>query len=468
MKRILMLLLLPAFMACTATDKDVTNVKIITENATFEEAELAYFTDFLTRSRESVKATRQDDGTFSFEILPNYPVIANITLGDKRMNVFLDKSSNLQIMADMDDLENSVVFEGSLANENKFLRLYSREYEPTYNRQVFMGMMRESQPDDFTAFANNAIEDVMGTMAEFHASNPLSNSFREYFSTDFQYQVYGYQLMYPMYLDFFFDEDDLPEIPENYFSFLDDATDFSREKLMVASCASFHSTYIQYYLSEQSERVPEGITYPEMIQWVAGDAFEGDARSYTEAFAINFKFNHGDFHAAVEDYEAFKVSNDWELLNELLATTYNNASRVAPGVVAPEIALTDINGNEVALSDFRGKVVYLDFWASWCGPCMREVPYAKELKQRFEGEEDLVFLYVSVDDDEQAWRRTVEQQQIQGVHLNVKGMRHEVAQSYNVQGVPSFFLIDRDGVIHNNNPSRPSGETIDEELRSLL
>ncbi len=468
MKKIFLLLLLPAFIACTDTHEDITQVKVITENATFEEAELSYFTDFITRNRETITATRQEDGSFTFEVQPEFPVMASITLGDRRMNVFLEKGNDLQIMADMADLENSVVFEGDLANENKFLELYSSSYEAVYNRQGFMAKMRETQPDEFTQFANTAMDDVMTAMEDFHAANPMGKTFRDYFTTDFKYQVYNHMLTYPMYLEYFFDAEEIPEIPEDYYAFLDDAVDFTREKLMVGSASSFHSTYIQYYLSENEERVSEDMSYPEMIMWVAEDAFEGDARKYTEAFGINFQFNHGDFHTAVENYETFKQSNDWELLNDMLATTYANASKVAPGAKAPEIALTDINGDEVALSDFRGKVVYLDFWASWCGPCMREMPFAKELKSRFEGEEDLVFLYVSVDDDEQAWRRTVEQHDIKGVHLNVKGMRHDVAQSYNVQGVPSFFLIDREGIIHDNNPSRPSGETIDEELNALL
>lgn len=468
MKKILLLLLLPAMIACSETDKDVTQVQLMTENATFEEAELVYFTDFITRNRESVKAAKQDDGTFIFEIKPDFPVIASITMGDARMNVFLEKGSDLKIMADMDNLENSVVFEGSLAGENEFLELYSSVYEPLYNQQVFMGKMRESQPGEFTQFAQTAVYEVTEAMNEFHTETPLGSSFRDYFTTDFTYQVYGYQLTYPMYLQYFFDEEEIPEIPENYYDFLEDAVDLSREDLMVGSAASFHSTYVQYYLGENEDRIPEDFTYPEMIMWVADNAFEGDLQSYTKAFGINFQFNHGDFHTAVENFESFKSSNDWEMLNELLAASYNQASKVAPGVEAPEFTLTDINGEEVSLNDFTGKVVYLDFWASWCGPCMREMPYAKELKKRFDGEEDLIFMYVSVDEDEQAWRRTVEQHDIKGVHLNVKGMRHDVAQSYNVQGVPSFFLIDRDGIIRDNNPSRPSGETIDEELKALL
>jgi len=141
---------------------------------------------------------------------------------------------------------------------------------------------------------------------------------------------------------------------------------------------------------------------------------------------------------------------------------------LAPGQPAPEFTLTDINGNQVSLSDFAGKVVYLDFWASWCGPCMREVPFAKELKKRMANQPDIVFLYISVDTDETAWRNTVAQQQIQGVHLNVPGFDHEVPQTYNLRGVPTFFLIGRDGKIINNRPPRPSNPEIDQVLNNAL
>ncbi|HAJ99238.1 MAG TPA: hypothetical protein DCM62_04360 [Bacteroidales bacterium] len=99
---------------------------------------------------------------------------------------------------------------------------------------------------------------------------------------------------------------------------------------------------------------------------------------------------------------------------------------------------------------------------------MREVPFAKELKKRMENQADLVFLYISVDVDDAAWRSTVEQHQIQGVHLNVPGFEHEVPKAYNLQGVPTFFLIGRDGTIISNSPPRPSNPAIDQVLLDAL
>ncbi|MFW5725028.1 MAG: TlpA family protein disulfide reductase [Bacteroidota bacterium] len=468
MKKLWMLFIVAAFAACTKSDPNLTTVNLHLDNAEFEEVELVYVTDFIVGDRVIETVANDGNGTFAFEILPDAPLMASLTLGDQRLNIFLNHGKELTINADMLDLQNSIAFEGSLANENEFLKLYSIEVEPSYNRQAITSQMRTADPEEFLSFTNAMTDEIFLFMEDFHQTDSLSEAFRDYFITDISYQVYGHKLMFPRYQEYYKDEDDIKPLPEGYYDFVEPALFFTEENLRIPSCAGFLTNYMSYYLDKHNEQVPEGISYPEMLMWVAENGLEDTAQKYGMAYAINFQFNHGDFQTAVENFEDFKQDNTWQYLNNILAKSKENASKVAPGAVAPEFTLTDINGEEVSLSDFKGKVVYLDFWASWCGPCMREVPHAKELKKRFEDEDDLVFLYVSVDEDPNAWRRTVEEHQIQGVHLNVKGMRDDVAQSYNVRGVPSFFLIDREGIIHDNNPSRPSGDTIDEELKALL
>jgi thiol-disulfide isomerase/thioredoxin len=134
-------------------------------------------------------------------------------------------------------------------------------------------------------------------------------------------------------------------------------------------------------------------------------------------------------------------------VKEIVDAEYQKVLALSPGNLAPAFNLTDITGNPVSLSDFAGKVVYLDFWASWCGPCMREVPFAKELKDRMEGYDDLVYLYISVDTDEQAWRKTVDEKEISGVHVNVPGFSHENSWAYNLKGFSDLFSDRRDGKI---------------------
>lgn len=289
----------------------------------------------------------------------------------------------------------------------------------------------------------------------------------EFFKTDLDYSRFSYLVNYPAYYAYF--NADTPDLPDGYFNFLDDALNFTDDHFRVRSFAGFLGEYVQHYLRTYPENLPEDADNFENQMWVSNNVLRGKARYFTTANAINSALNWGDFKQGEKAFLEFRKQNPYPAFTDALQNAYDDALRVAPGSPAPAFTLNDIDGNPVSLSDFSGKVVYLDFWASWCGPCMREVPYAKELKKEFEGVDDLVFLYISVDDDPGAWRRTVEAQNIQGVHLNVPGMRAEVAESYNVKGVPSFFIIDREGVIHDNNPGRPSsGELIVQQLNTAL
>lgn len=131
---------------------------------------------------------------------------------------------------------------------------------------------------------------------------------------------------------------------------------------------------------------------------------------------------------------------------------------VQAGRVAPAFTLTDNTGKAVSLADFKGKVVYLDFWGTWCGPCMAEMPASNTLKQQFAGR-DVVFLYISVSDKEAKWQQVLSAAHLTGpnsVHLRSPSGDYTVPTAYNVSGYPSYLLIGRDGRIRLSNAPRPS------------
>src|SRR5690606_38180730 len=99
------------------------------------------------------------------------------------------------------------------------------------------------------------------------------------------------------------------------------------------------------------------------------------------------------------------------------------------------------------LSDLKGKVVYIDFWASWCKPCLEQVPHAKTLKEELEGK-DVVFLYISIDTDTSSWKKMIELKQINGLHGIVYGGFSSVPMKlYQINGIPQYFIIGKDGKI---------------------
>lgn len=134
----------------------------------------------------------------------------------------------------------------------------------------------------------------------------------------------------------------------------------------------------------------------------------------------------------------------------LLLLTFNSFSQEV-GDKAPEIELTDNKGNKVKLSDLKGKVVLIDFWASWCGPCRRENPnvveaFSKYHSSKFKNAKGFEVFSVSLDRKEEAWIEAIKQDKLSWDN-HVWDKNGDFAKQYHITSIPMAFLIDGDGNI---------------------
>ncbi len=144
-------------------------------------------------------------------------------------------------------------------------------------------------------------------------------------------------------------------------------------------------------------------------------------------------------------------------------------NKAIAGKPAPDFKLENIDGGQTSLSDFKGKVVYLDVWATWCKKCLEEMNKGKKLKEAFKGNKDVVFLYVSIDIDAEKWKNYIKLNQVEGVHLISRdGAEENILQRYDIPYIPRFVLIDKQGNIVQYEAKAPSDASIEGDIKALL
>lgn len=141
--------------------------------------------------------------------------------------------------------------------------------------------------------------------------------------------------------------------------------------------------------------------------------------------------------------------------------------RTEPGQPAPVFTLTSNTNTLHSLADFKGKVVYLDLWASWCGPCRAETPDFKELYEKYKDDKRVAFISIAVSDGEKEWRKALDEDQPGWLQLIDKDKM--VLEAYAAKFIPKFILIDKQGRIADFNAPRPSEkEKIEQALANEM
>ena len=172
------------------------------------------------------------------------------------------------------------------------------------------------------------------------------------------------------------------------------------------------------------------------------------------------------------DFQKKSIDNNYNEVVKYYKKNYesNLAKSKLNNTISPSFNYENHKGGTTKLEDLKGKYVYIDVWATWCGPCRAEIPSLKKLEEKYH-DKNIVFVSISidVDKDHEKWKNFVSEKQLGGIQLFAdKNWNSEFMLSYGINSIPRFILIDPNGKIVKSDASRPSNPELQKQLDALL
>lgn len=425
--------------------------------------QLIYRREHLSRT-----ATAVLDRTGNFALaVPDLaePVMAELYIAEQHTTLYLTPGDKLTQNLDFPRFAETLRYTGRGADLNNYLAraLYSFEQGPagTLPRPQDQ-LTAATTPGQMRQAADSFRQARQNFLTTYTAAHPLPAAFQQEMRAHIDLQWALTLLEYPERYQRLAHQ--AAVLPAAYYDFLPQLPPHTLDTYNVRERGVNDNTLVFMCLRAYGQRlIPSGTlsTNPaegeQLYAWATAELRPVEARDIAVSMLLfqQLKDNLPGVEAA---YPAFRAHNQDSSKARDLRYAMAQQRLVSSGRVAPAFTLLDDTGKAVSLADFKGKVVYLDFWGTWCAPCLAEVPASISLREQF-ASRGVVFVYISVADEELKWKKVLAAKHLKGpgsVHL--RSLDNTVPLVYNVMGYPSYVLIGRDGRIRLANAPRPSAK----------
>jgi len=247
-------------------------------------------------------------------------------------------------------------------------------------------------------------------------------------------------------------------------------------RTLTGSCAVNKRSNVEYQELKDWVLTP----FDEEMNDVLADFVKKHPASYVTAYLLRYSRNCPT-DSLRKVYTAFPAAVKQSSYGKAIAEALENRKKGVPGALAAGFSSTDINGQALSLSDYKGKYVLVDFWASWCVPCRKGNPHLKELYSQYK---DKGFEIIGVSDDDsrpEAWKGAVAKDELPWKHV-LRGMKvtrdgdkvnidrsKDISAGYNVSSLPTQILIGPDGkIIGRYGEGGDEHAALDEKLQTIF
>ncbi|NQY09871.1 MAG: TlpA family protein disulfide reductase [Flavobacteriales bacterium] len=371
------------------------------------------------------------------------------------IELYLEPGNDMQISLNLDDAINTAKFEGDGAIENNIKLAVLKIDDFTNQAETYRDQSAYLELNNLFLDSTQALIDNAGCDASFKAFIKKEVVYRyAYYIADFEVMEEGTnfseaynKMSIPLY-------DSVEFVSSYYYGkymfsyFLSQVYLVSDHRTDLKAIQRTCDAAVAELDNVKDENVKDYLIEQELYYWVS------DMSAGIEAVQI--------YHDAI-----MEVSNNDEFKKEV-ADLVTGFKTTIPGSASPGFSYENLAGDEVTLESLKGKYVYLDLWATWCVPCLREIPSLKVLEEEYHGKK-VEFVGVSLDRENarDKWEAMLIDKELDNIQLWSANSDSKFIESYQVNSIPRFILIDPDGNIVNSDAPRPSSNAIRGLLESL-
>jgi len=396
-----------------------------------------------------------EDGTFG-------DTLQNIELGyyslryaNESTQFYLSPGSNLNMTLNTKEFDESIHYTGNGEAENNFLvkkylneeglgELRGYQYLGSLDEKTFLHKM-----DSIKQSENEFLDQQLGLNEAFKSNEKAAILY------NWAYKLKQFEL-YKRFVT----KDESFTVSDSYPDFEKDLN-FEDEKLLVLNN---YKNYLNVYYSQKASDLAEKDSIERDLAFLQTVAKEVKSTEIKEQLLYGSAKYGITYTKELQNYYDFFMANsiDEEHKSDI-SEKYNKLIKLSKGQPSPKFtSYENFNGGETSLDDLKGKFVYVDVWATWCGPCKQEIPSLKKVEKEYHGK-NIAFVSMSIDrkKDYDKWRAMVAEKELSGIQLYAPNdWSSDFVTDYGILGIPRFILIDPDGNIVNSNAPRPSSDEL--------
>ncbi|WP_430409418.1 TlpA family protein disulfide reductase [Kordia sp.] len=381
-----------------------------------------------------------EDGSFADTLRIENEGYYSFIHGRDRTSLYTQAGDELKVTLDAAKFDETITYEGKDADKNnyiaaKFLANEDFDFQKVYAKEEadFLKTIGDAKTKKEEALTN-----TKGLSADFVATE----------KENINYEYLANLARYPNYHPYFAKKTDFK--PSE--TLLDDLKNINYDD---AKAFDLYDSYKEIATSHYMKKIYEDSLMTSSIDLVKGLKSQNIKNELATQMAYMLTPSNENSEKL---YNALQTISDKDDFQKELTKKYNKIKNLVAGKESPKFDYENHKGGKTKLDDLKGKYVYIDVWATWCGPCLGEIPSLKKVEAEYH-DKNIEFVSVSIDTEKayKAWKEMVTEKELGGVQVIAdNAWKSKFVTDYAIEGIPRFILIDPEGKIVNADAPRPS------------